>query len=47
MPNLYKFKSEKKKDFAQTDIDKAEMLANQFSSVFTNESLDWDFPESY
>ena len=38
IPNLYKSKAENKKDLAETDIDKAETLANQFSSVFIKES---------
>ena len=42
MPNLYKSKAEDKKDLAETDIGKAETLANQFSSVFTEEpNTDW------
>ena len=36
--NLYKYKAESKKDLAETDIDKADTLANQFSSAFTKES---------
>ena len=35
---MYKSKAEPKKDLAETDIDKAETLANQFSSVRTKES---------
>ena len=35
IPNLYKSKAENKKDLAETNIDKAETLANQFSSVFS------------
>ena len=39
---MYKSKAENKKDLAETDIDKAETLANQFTSVFTKESnTDW------
>ena len=46
IPNLYKSKAENKKDLAETDIDKTETLANQFSSVFTKESnTDWDLPD--
>ena len=42
-PNLYNSKAENKKDLAETDIDKAEALATQFSSVFTKESnTEWD-----
>ena len=42
---MYKSKAENRKDLAETDIDKAETLANQFSSVFTKESnTDWDLP---
>ena len=35
---MYKSKAENKKNLAETDIDKAETLANQFSSVRTKES---------
>ena len=43
---MYKSKAENKKDLPETDIDKAETLANQFSSVFTKESnTDWDLPD--
>ena len=46
IPNLYKSKAENKKDLAETDIDKAKALANQFSSAFTKESnTDWDLPD--
>ena len=46
IPNLYKSKAENKKYLAETDIDKAETLANQFNSVFTKESnTDWDLPD--
>ena len=37
IPNLYKSKAENKKDLAETDIDRAETLVNQFSSTFTKE----------
>ena len=44
---MYKSKAENKKDLPETDIDKAETLANQFSSVFTEESnTDWDLPDT-
>ena len=43
---MYKSKAENKKDLAETDIDKAETLANQFSSVFTKEyNTDCDLPD--
>ena len=46
IPNFYRFKAENKKDLAETDIDKAEALVNQFSGVFTKESnTDWDLPD--
>ena len=44
--NLYKYKAESKKDLAETDIDKADTLANQFSSAFTKESnTEWDLAD--
>ena len=43
---MYKGKAGNKKDLAETDIDKAETLANQFSSVFTKKTnTEWDTPD--
>ena len=44
--SLYRTKDKDKDDLVDSDFDKAETLANQFTSVFTKESdSEWDLPE--
>ena len=46
VPSLYRTKDKDKDDLGDSDFDKAETLANQFTSVFTKESdSEWDLPE--
>ena len=46
VPSLYRTKDKDKDDLVDSDFDKAETLANQFTSVFTKESdSEWDLPE--
>ena len=44
--SLYRTKDKDKYDLVDSDFDKAETLANQFTSLFTKESdSEWDLPE--
>ena len=44
--NLYRLKDKDKDDLVDSDFDKAETLANQFTSAFTKESgSEWNLPE--
>ena len=44
--SLYRTKDKDKGDLVDSDFDKAETLANQFTSLFTKESdSEWDLPE--
>ena len=44
--NLYRTKDKDKNDLVDSDFDKAETLANQFTSIFTKGSYSkWDLPD--